>query len=102
MPLSKRWTLTRFLIEQGRRFAGASRELGVPILDIALASKAIARIAAIGDRQDSFGRITLLRAAETHVQGEMQEAVSLLRNDGPMPVFGSRGFRHSRSTQAPT
>ena len=63
MPLSKRWTLTRFLIEERRRFPQASGDLNALILDIALACKAIARIVAFGELRDSFGQITVPRQA---------------------------------------
>ena len=48
MPLSNRRTLTQYLIEQRRRFPGASGELNTLILDLALACKAIARSVAFG------------------------------------------------------
>ena len=54
MPLSKRWTLTRYLIEERRRFPQASGDLNALILDISLACKAIARIVAFGELGDSL------------------------------------------------
>ena len=46
MPLSNRSTLTQYLIEERRRFPGASGALNALILDVALACKAIARAVA--------------------------------------------------------
>lgn len=48
MPLTGRWTLTRYLIEERRRYPQARGELNALILDISLACKAIARIVAMG------------------------------------------------------
>ena len=52
MPLSHRWTLTRYLIEERRRFPEASGDLNALILDISLACKAIARIVSFGELGD--------------------------------------------------
>jgi fructose-1,6-bisphosphatase I/sedoheptulose-1,7-bisphosphatase len=81
MPLSKRWTLTRFLIEERRRFPQASGDLNALILDIALACKAIARIVAFGELQDSFGNISLPKGGQTNVQGEVQKPLDVLSNE---------------------
>ncbi len=56
MPLSQRWTLTRYLIEERRRFPSASGDLNALILDVSLACKAIARIVAFGSLGDSFAQ----------------------------------------------
>ena len=40
MPLSRRWTLTRYLIEERRRFPDASGQLNALLLDVSLACKA--------------------------------------------------------------
>jgi len=48
MPLSHRWTLTRYLIEERRRFPEASGRLNGLVLDVSLACKSIARIVAQG------------------------------------------------------
>ena len=53
MPLSHRWTLTRYLIEERRRFPRASGDLNALILDISLACKSIARIVAFGELAES-------------------------------------------------
>jgi fructose-1,6-bisphosphatase I/sedoheptulose-1,7-bisphosphatase len=49
MPLSRRSTLTQYLIEQRRRFPGASGDFNALILDVALACKSIARSVAFGE-----------------------------------------------------
>ena len=51
----KRWTLTRYLIEERRRFPQASGALNGLILDVSLACKAIGRIVAFGALGDPFG-----------------------------------------------
>ena len=54
MAMAGRWTLTRYLIEERRRFPQASGDLNALILDIALACKAIARIVAQGTLGDAL------------------------------------------------
>ena len=93
MPLSQRWTLTRYLIEQRRRFPAASGELNALILDIALACKAIARIVAFGQLGDvlsgavnsesAHGPQTAsgAQAGAINVQGEVQKPLDVLSND---------------------
>ena len=49
MPLSQRSTLTQFLIEERRRYPGASGDFNALILDVALACKAIAGTVAFGE-----------------------------------------------------
>lgn len=49
MPLSKRATLTQFLIEERRRHPNASGDFNALILDVAMACKAIARAVAFGE-----------------------------------------------------
>ena len=63
MPLSNRWTLTRYLIEERRRFPTASGDLNALILDVSLACKAIARIVAFGSLGDSLGAAALPQPA---------------------------------------
>jgi len=70
-----RWTLTRYLIEQRRRFPGASGDLNALILDIALACKAIARIVARG------ALAATPEAGQTNVQGEEQKPLDILSNE---------------------
>ena len=49
MPLSKRFTLTQYLIEERRRFPSASGDFNSLILDVALACKGIAKAVAFGE-----------------------------------------------------
>jgi fructose-1,6-bisphosphatase I/sedoheptulose-1,7-bisphosphatase len=79
MPISHRWTLSRYLIEQRRRFPGASGDLNALILDVALACKAIARIVAFGNLDD--GPEPQPAAGTTNVQGEVQKPLDILSND---------------------
>ena len=81
MPLSQRWTLTRYLIEERRRYPQASGDLNALILDISLACKAIARIVAFGELGDSFAQTPKPVAGEVNVQGEVQKPLDLLSNE---------------------
>ena len=80
MPLSQRWTLTRYLIEQRRRFPGASGDLNALILDIALACKAIARIVSFGELGDGLMQAPKPAGGATNVQGEVQQPLDVLSN----------------------
>ena len=84
MPLSNRRTLTQYLIEQRRRFPGASGALNALILDVALAAKAIARAVAFGDLGDPMSR-ELAAAAQSHapinVQGEVVKPLDVISNE---------------------
>jgi len=84
MPLSNRRTLTQYLIEQRRRFPGASGALNALILDVALATKAIARAVAFGELGDPMSR-QLVAAAREHapinVQGEVQKPLDVISNE---------------------
>jgi fructose-1,6-bisphosphatase I / sedoheptulose-1,7-bisphosphatase len=60
--LSKRSTLTQFLIEERRRFPGASGDFNALILDVALACKAIARAVAFGELGGMLGNPRRRRA----------------------------------------
>ncbi len=84
MPLSRRTTLTQFLIEERRRFPQASGDFNALILDIALACKAIARSVAfgelggvLGDHHGAAGE----GAATVNVQGETQKKLDVLSNE---------------------
>jgi fructose-1,6-bisphosphatase I/sedoheptulose-1,7-bisphosphatase len=84
MPLSGRWTLTRYLIEERRRFPGASGDFNALILDVALACKAIARIVAFGTLADTVGTTLPNGTAvggELNVQGEVQRPLDVLANE---------------------
>ena len=76
MPLTGRWTLTRYLIEERRRHPQARGELNALLLDVSLACKAIARIVAMGALGDG-----LPEAGETNVQGEVQKPMDVLSHD---------------------
>jgi fructose-1,6-bisphosphatase I/sedoheptulose-1,7-bisphosphatase len=80
MPLMQRWTLTRYLIEERRRFPQASGDLNALILDVALACKAIAHFVSFGELDDS--PVDGQRAAgEANVQGELQKPLDVLSNE---------------------
>jgi fructose-1,6-bisphosphatase I / sedoheptulose-1,7-bisphosphatase len=82
MPLSQRWTLTRYLIEERRRFPQASGDLNALILDISIACKAIARIVSFGEVGDSLtGVTTPATAGAVNVQGEMQKPLDVMSNN---------------------
>jgi fructose-1,6-bisphosphatase I/sedoheptulose-1,7-bisphosphatase len=81
MPLSQRWTLTRYLIEQRRRFPQASGELNALILDVSLACKAIARIVSFGELGDSLGQPPQPAGGAVNVQGEVQKPLDVLSNE---------------------
>jgi fructose-1,6-bisphosphatase I / sedoheptulose-1,7-bisphosphatase len=81
MPLSNRWTLTRYLIEERRRFPAASGDLNALILDVSLACKAIARIVAFGALGDSLGAMQVPQAGTVNVQGEVQKPLDVLSNE---------------------
>jgi fructose-1,6-bisphosphatase I/sedoheptulose-1,7-bisphosphatase len=76
---SHRWTLTRYLIEERRRFPGASGDLNALILDVSIACKAIARIVAFG-ALDS-GMAAAAPGGEVNVQGEVQKPLDVLSNE---------------------
>jgi fructose-1,6-bisphosphatase I / sedoheptulose-1,7-bisphosphatase len=85
MPLSKRWTLTRYLIEERRRFPDASGDLNALLLDVSIACKAIARIVAFGELGDSLGdgsgAASGSAAGAVNVQGEVQKPLDVLSNE---------------------
>ena len=72
MPLSARSqhsTLTQFLIEERRKYPGASGDFNALILDIALACKAIARGVAFGELGQVLGDHKEGDGASVNVQG---------------------------------
>ncbi len=79
MPLSKKRTLTQYLIEQRRRFPQASGDLNALILDVSLACKAIARIVAFGALGDGLSVVP--PAGTLNVQGEVQKPLDVLGNE---------------------
>ena len=80
MPLSNRRTLTQYLIEQRRRFPGASGQLNALILDVALACKGIARSVAFGALGDPATR-QAGEGGEVNVQGETQKPLDVVSNE---------------------
>ncbi len=74
MPLSTLPTLTRYLIEERRRFPEASGDFNALILDVSIACKAVARQVAAGAlaTQEPLG--------EVNVHGEKQTPLDLLAN----------------------
>jgi fructose-1,6-bisphosphatase I/sedoheptulose-1,7-bisphosphatase len=80
MPLSPRFTLTQYLIEQRRRFPGASGDFNALILDVALACKAIARTVAFGELGGITGNHEAEGGASINVQGETQKKLDVLSN----------------------
>jgi fructose-1,6-bisphosphatase I / sedoheptulose-1,7-bisphosphatase len=81
MPLSQRWTLTRYLIEERRRFPQASGDLNALLLDVALACKAIARIVAFGPLDYAMGSAPPPQGGAVNVQGEVQKPLDVLSNE---------------------
>ena len=83
MPLSNRRTLTQYLIEQRRRFPGASGELNALILDVSIACKAIARSVAFGALGDPSTRdiVAAKPGGDTNVQGEVQKPLDIVSNE---------------------
>ncbi len=79
MPLTQRSTLTQFLIEERRRFPGASGDFNALILDVALACKAIARAVALGELGGHSGDFSAQGGA-INVQGETQKKLDVLSN----------------------
>jgi fructose-1,6-bisphosphatase I/sedoheptulose-1,7-bisphosphatase len=76
MPLSRRQTLTQYLIEQRRRFPQASGELNALILDVSIACKAIARAVAFGELGGTGGNAD----GAVNVQGEVQKKLDVVSN----------------------
>ncbi len=91
MPLSQRSTLTQFLIEERRRYPGASGDFNALILDVALACKAIARSVAFGELGGVMGNHLAMPGvtpgmpatpqASLNVQGEVQKKLDVISNE---------------------
>jgi fructose-1,6-bisphosphatase I/sedoheptulose-1,7-bisphosphatase len=75
MPLSKKRTLTQYLIEQRRRFPQASGELNALVLDVSIACKAIARQVALGSLAEAP------KGGTVNVQGEEQKPLDVISNE---------------------
>ncbi|MBU6270994.1 MAG: class 1 fructose-bisphosphatase [Betaproteobacteria bacterium] len=85
MPFSRRVSLTQYLIEQRRRFPGASGDFNALIHDAAIACKAIGRTVAFGALRDLLGDHPGAQGA-VNVQGEVQKKLDVLSNDCFMQV----------------
>ena len=81
MPTRRRFTLTQYLIEQRRRFPGASGDFNALLLDVALACKAIARTVAFGELGSVLGNPTMDVATGVNVQGEEQKKLDVISNE---------------------
>jgi fructose-1,6-bisphosphatase I / sedoheptulose-1,7-bisphosphatase len=81
MPLSKKPTLTHYLIEQRRRYPQASGELNALILDVSIACKAIARAVAFGELGDALCGRPASVGGELNVQGEVQKRLDVVSNE---------------------
>ena len=75
MNTYQRQTLTQYLIDQRRRYPGATGDFNALILDVAMACKAIARQVALGKLADTPA------AGATNVQGEEQKPLDVLSNE---------------------
>jgi fructose-1,6-bisphosphatase I/sedoheptulose-1,7-bisphosphatase len=73
---ASRMTLTRFLIEERRRFPAATGELNALILSAALACKSLAAQVADGALAGVLGA-----AGATNVQGEAQQRLDVIANE---------------------
>ena len=80
MPLSKRFTLTQHLIDERRRFPGATGDFNALILDVALACKAIARTVAFGELESVLGNHNSEVGGSVNVQGETQKKLDVISN----------------------
>lgn len=80
ISFTRRWTLTRYLIEQRRRFPQASGDLNALILDVSLACKAIARTVALGALAHADGK-GVPAAGAINVQGEVQQPLDVASNE---------------------
>lgn len=80
-PQRRRFTLTQYLIEQRRRFPGASGDFNALLLDIALACKVIARSVAFGELGDMLGNPATEVVTDVNVQGEQQKRLDVVSNE---------------------
>jgi fructose-1,6-bisphosphatase I/sedoheptulose-1,7-bisphosphatase len=81
MPLSRRFTLTQYLIEERRRYPSASGDFNSLILDMALACKRIAKAVAFGELAGVMGNQDDASGGSINVQGETQKKLDVLSND---------------------
>src|SRR5207245_7876990 len=87
MIIANRTTLTRFLIEERRRFPSASGDFNGLMLNVALACKAISRSVALGALGGVLGN-----ADAINVQGETQKKLDVMSNDAFIRINGRGGY----------
>ena len=83
MVTPRRFTLTQYLIEQRRRFPGASGDFNALLLDVALACKAIARSVAFGEPSAPARGCCLARRCNLGFLAHVQERPQGLRRPRP-------------------
>lgn len=81
MHLLRRTTLTQYLIEERRRFPGASGELNALLLDVAIACKRVARSVAFGALGNVLGDREQSGGATVNVHGETQKKLDVVSNE---------------------
>jgi len=81
MLQTNRSTLTQFLIEERRRFPGATGDFNALILDVTLACKAIASAVAYGELGGAMGNHAPEAGGAVNVQGETQKKLDVLSNE---------------------
>jgi len=79
-------TLTQFIIEEQRKYSGATGEFSCVLNDIALACKKIASLTSKGDLIGVLGS-----AGSENVQGEDQKKMDLITNDVMLDALGNHG-----------
>ncbi len=81
MALPHRLTLTQYLIQQRRRFPGASGNFNALMLDVALACKSIARTVAFGELAQAPSAAANELGGAINVQGETQKPLDVISNE---------------------
>ncbi|MDO9610632.1 MAG: class 1 fructose-bisphosphatase [Serpentinimonas sp.] len=81
MLQTNRSTLTQFLIEERRRYPGATGDFNALILDVTLACKAIASAVAYGELGGAMGNHAPEEGGSVNVQGETQKKLDVLSNE---------------------
>ena len=81
MLQTNRSTLTQFLIEERRRYPGATGDFNALILDVTLACKAIASAVAYGELGGAMGNHAPEAGGSVNVQGETQKKLDVLSNE---------------------
>ncbi|GAA6140382.1 class 1 fructose-bisphosphatase [Hydrogenophaga sp. 5NK40-0174] len=92
MTTKRRFTLTQYLIQERRRFPDASGDFNALMLDVALATKAIARSVSFGELGgmlgNPFSEVAEVEDVSTtvNVQGEEQKKLDVISNEYFMRV----------------